>query len=135
MPAPPAASASCSRPRSRSSSSVSRHTRSPTPSSRSERSSASSQSPPRGRGMIATGRWMLGHGRVPFSDPFSYTHGGQTWYAHEWLSELVLGIVDRVAGYVGGIILTALLVAVGAWLLARAARYYGSTALGALLLI
>src|SRR5579871_5182184 len=84
---------------------------------------------------LATGRWMLAHGVVPFTDPFSYTHGGQNWYAHEWLSELVLALVDRVAGYAGDILLTALIVAAGAWALSRAARYYGSTALGALLLI
>ncbi|MHB8575878.1 MAG: hypothetical protein ACYDCQ_11180 [Dehalococcoidia bacterium] len=84
---------------------------------------------------LATGRWMLDHGRVPFTDPFSYTHGGQTWYAHEWLSELALGIVDRIAGYSGGIVLTALIVAGGAWALGRAARYYGSTAFGALVLV
>src|SRR5579883_2553871 len=84
---------------------------------------------------LATGRWMLAHGRVPFTDPFSYTHGGQTWYAHEWLSELVLGLADRIAGYSGGIVLTGLIVAGGAWALGRAARYYGSTALGALVLV
>jgi hypothetical protein len=84
---------------------------------------------------LATGRWMLDHGRVPFSDPFSATHGGQTWYAHEWLSELVLRIADLIGGYTAGILLTAAIVAAGAWLLARAARYYGLGAREALLLV
>src|SRR5438552_3373985 len=48
---------------------------------------------------LATGRWMLEHGRIPFHDPFSYTHAGQTWYAHEWLAELGFAVADRVAGY------------------------------------
>ena len=60
---------------------------------------------------LSTGRWMLDHGRVPFTDPFSFTHGGQNWYAHEWLSELVIGVVDKIAGYAGEIVLTAAIVA------------------------
>ncbi len=84
---------------------------------------------------LSTGRWMLDHGRVPFTDPFSFTHGGQNWYAHEWLSELVIGVVDKIAGYAGEIVLTAAIVAAGAWLLGRAARYYGSSGRTALLLI
>jgi hypothetical protein len=84
---------------------------------------------------ITTGRWMLDQGRVPFADPFSYTHGGQNWYAHEWLSELLFAIVDRVAGYAGEILVTAAIVAAGGWLLARAARYYGAGAREALVLV
>lgn len=84
---------------------------------------------------LATGRWMIAHGRVPFTDPFSATHGGQNWYAHEWLSELVLRLADLIGGYTAGILLTAAIVAAGAWLLARAARYYGVGAREALLLV
>jgi hypothetical protein len=84
---------------------------------------------------ISTGRWMLEHGRIPTTDPFSATHGGQNWFAHEWLAELLMRVIDRIAGYAGEIIVTAAIVAAGAWLLGRAARYYGSTALGALVLV
>jgi len=84
---------------------------------------------------LATGRWMLTHGRIPTTDPFSFTHGGQNWYAHEWLSELALALADKIAGYAGGILLTAAIVAAGAWLLGRAARYYGATPLAAFLLV
>lgn len=84
---------------------------------------------------LTTGRWMLAHGHVPTTDPFSFTHGGQNWYAHEWLSELVLALADKIAGYAGGIVLTAAIVAAGGWLLARAARYYGATPLEAFLLL
>ncbi len=84
---------------------------------------------------LATGRWMLAHGRIPTTDPFSFTHGGQNWYAHEWLSELALALADKVAGYAGDIVLTALIVAAGAWLLTRAARYYGASPLFAFLLL
>jgi len=85
---------------------------------------------------VTTGRWMLAHGRIPFNDPFSATHYGQNWYAHEWLAELLFGIVDRIAGYAGNIIVTAAIVAAGAWCITRAARYYGANALvGFVLLI
>jgi len=84
---------------------------------------------------LTSGRWMLDHGRIPTTDPFSFSHAGQNWYAHEWLSELVLAVVNRIAGYAGAIVLTAAVVAVAAWLLARAARYYGAGARAALLLV
>jgi hypothetical protein len=31
---------------------------------------------------IATGRWILAHGAVPATDPFSYTAAGQSWVTH-----------------------------------------------------
>src|SRR5579885_3508678 len=58
---------------------------------------------------LATGRWILDHHRVPTTDPFSYTHLGQTWYAHEWLAELLIAAVNRIAGYAGDLILFSLI--------------------------
>ncbi|MHB8577364.1 MAG: hypothetical protein ACYDCQ_18790 [Dehalococcoidia bacterium] len=76
---------------------------------------------------IATGRWMLDHGRIPTIDPFSYTHAGQSWYAHEWLAELVLATTDRVGGYALAVLLTTLVLSAGFWLLWRSAIYYGAS--------
>jgi hypothetical protein len=84
---------------------------------------------------LATGRWMLDHHRIPFTDPFSVSHGGQTWYAHEWLSELIFAVSDKIGGFRFNIVLTALAVAAGAWFLGRACRLYGSGSLLALLLV
>jgi hypothetical protein len=84
---------------------------------------------------LTTGRWMLDHQRVPFTDPFSVSHGGQTWYAHEWLTELFFALADKIGGYALNIVLTALVVAAGAWFLGRACRLYGSGTLLALLLV
>src|SRR5690349_2160797 len=50
---------------------------------------------------LAAGSWMLDHGRVPHLDPFSFTHGGQPWVPHEWLSEVVMTLVYRAAGWTG----------------------------------
>ena len=50
---------------------------------------------------IATGQWMIAHGAVPHSDPFSYTIPGAPWNAHEWLSELLMAEAYRLAGLSG----------------------------------
>src|SRR5688572_23711949 len=39
---------------------------------------------------IAAGRWMLDRAAIPDADPFSLTHFGQAWTAHEWLAEIVM---------------------------------------------
>jgi hypothetical protein len=75
---------------------------------------------------LATGRWMLDHGSIPTSDPFSFTHLGQSWYAHEWLGEWLIALADRAGGYALNIAITALILGAGCWLLWRTARGYGA---------
>ena len=60
---------------------------------------------------LATGRWILAHGSVPRSDPFSHSMPGAEWTAHEWLSELVLVGIHQLAGWDGLIVMVALLFA------------------------
>ncbi len=74
---------------------------------------------------LATGEWVLDHHRVPTTDPYSWTYGGQEWIAHEWLAEVMLALSDRVGGYAGGIVLTTAIAAIGYWCLMTALRYYG----------
>ena len=57
---------------------------------------------------LAAGRWMLEHGAVPQTDPFSHSMPGAAWTAHEWLSELVLAGIYQVAAWAGLTIATAL---------------------------
>lgn len=76
---------------------------------------------------LAAGRWMLDHGRVATTDPFSFTHGGQSWYAHEWLGEVTFAAADKLGGYALNIVITAALLGAGFWLLWRAARCYGAS--------
>jgi hypothetical protein len=71
---------------------------------------------------VAAGRWMIAHGGVPDADPFSFTHLGQPWMAHEWLSEVIMAGAWLAAGWSGVMLLTglavgALALAMGAWLL------------------
>jgi hypothetical protein len=56
---------------------------------------------------LKTGEYIAQHKTVPHADPFSYTRAGQPWVAHEWLAELLLYEVDRVAGMAGLIVLFA----------------------------
>ncbi len=39
---------------------------------------------------VTAGQWIADHGRVPSTDPFSFTWAGQPWTPHEWLSELLM---------------------------------------------
>lgn len=50
---------------------------------------------------IAAGQWMLEHRAVPFTDPFSYPAFGQPWIAHEWLSEVLMGVAYNIGGFAG----------------------------------
>ena len=38
---------------------------------------------------IAAGRWIFQHGRIPTTDPFSFSAAGHPWIATEWLAEVV----------------------------------------------
>jgi hypothetical protein len=53
---------------------------------------------------LKTGQFIAGHHSVPRTDPFSYTRAGQPWVAHEWLSELFLYELYRMAGSSGLIV-------------------------------
>ena len=50
---------------------------------------------------IATGRWILEHGAVPFHDPFSFTMPGKDWHAHEWLAEVPMALAYGAADWRG----------------------------------
>jgi hypothetical protein len=79
---------------------------------------------------LASGTWMLSHGRVPHLDPFSFTHAGQPWVAHEWLSEIIMTLVWRAAGWTGFVVLFGFATALSmALLLSRMARWLGPIAL------
>jgi hypothetical protein len=72
---------------------------------------------------IRTGEYILDHG-VPAHDLFSFSRPGQTWYAWEWLSDLIFGQIHRWWGLPGIAALGALLVCLPAtllfaWLLRR----------------
>ncbi len=45
---------------------------------------------------LATGKWILEHGRVPTLEPFSLAGDGRPWVAYSWLYEvLIYGLYER----------------------------------------
>jgi hypothetical protein len=68
---------------------------------------------------LATGGWILDHGRVPHVDVFSYTKAGAPWVAHEWLSDVVMALAWRAGGWSGLAVLFATAAGAAAWLLVR----------------
>ena len=69
---------------------------------------------------IATGQWILQHGAVPTTDPFSHTMRGAPWVAHEWLSEVLLAVAHDHGGWTGVVALTGVMFSVTIALLSRA---------------
>lgn len=69
---------------------------------------------------IATGRWIVAHGAVPATDPFSHTLPGAPWTAHEWLAEVLFAAAHAAAGWAG---VSALTAAAAAATLALLTRY------------
>lgn len=70
---------------------------------------------------LGAGKWIIAHGVVPTTDPFSHTMPGKAWTAHEWLAEVLMVGADRLAGWGGLAALFALSAATTFWLLAREA--------------
>ncbi len=60
---------------------------------------------------IRTGELVLATHSLPRTDPFSSTMQGQTWFAWDWLSDIVLGILHQACGLNGVVWLCAFLVA------------------------
>ncbi|HVZ29714.1 MAG TPA: hypothetical protein VG839_04930 [Asticcacaulis sp.] len=79
---------------------------------------------------IAAGGWMIDHRAVLHSDPFSFTFAGKPWTTHEWLSEVVMALGFRLAGWTGLMVLAAAAMAMTVFLTARvAARWLSGLAL------
>ena len=80
---------------------------------------------------LATGEWMLAHGAVPRTDPFSFSMPGAPWIAHEWLSELLITFAYRAGGFSAVALLTAAAASGAALILGlRVARDLSGAALG-----
>lgn len=85
---------------------------------------------------IAAGQWILRHGAVPHTDPFSYTFAGAPWTAHEWLSELLSALAFRAGGWDGLLMLYGAAAALAFGLLAvHLARWADGLCLVLLLLL
>ena len=61
---------------------------------------------------IRTGQLILSTHAIPRVDPFSSSMAGQPWFAWEWLYDIAVGWLERVAGLNGVVLLTAVVVAI-----------------------
>ncbi len=65
---------------------------------------------------IRTGESILTTGHLPRTDPYSFTRGGESWFAWEWGSDVLMGAVHRSWGLTGVAFLYGLIIAAGVWL-------------------
>ena len=66
---------------------------------------------------LKAGQYMAENKSVPHSDPFSYTRAGLPWVAHEWLTEVLLYQLYRLAGWGGLIVVFAAILSAAFFLL------------------
>lgn len=74
---------------------------------------------------LATGRLIIGDGRVPSVDPYSFTASGEPWTVQSWLASLIYAGVEDLAGigalrFVNGLLGAA--IGVGVWHLTARSR-------------
>ncbi len=71
---------------------------------------------------LRTGEWILAHGRVPDRDLFSFTRGGQLWFAWEWLWDVLFGWLHLHAGMSAVVLVNSVILGLTFALLFRLAR-------------
>jgi hypothetical protein len=65
---------------------------------------------------IRTGEAILATGRLPRTDPYSFSRPGQPWFAWEWGADVVVGAIHRGAGLPGVALFYGGVIAAGVWL-------------------
>lgn len=73
-------------------------------------------------GHLRYGRLFLESSRVPVADPFAYTTTGLTWYAHEYLAQVLLWLTYAGAGPLGLIALKCLVGGAATYVIYRSIR-------------
>lgn len=83
---------------------------------------------------LSSGHWILDHGEVPRTDPFSITSDNAEWLDHEWGFQVIVALTEDLAGDSGLGLLRALLVSALAVLMFRFGIRSGLSPPAALLL-
>ena len=81
---------------------------------------------------VRTGEWIMSHGRVPHEDMFSYTKNGQTWFAWEWLWDVIFAWLHQHWGMAAVVVGSALLISLTSALLFRLAHHKSGSPLVAM---
>lgn len=71
---------------------------------------------------IRTGELIAKTWQVPHIDPYSYHTPPLRWTAHEWLSELIMGLIYHLFGLTGVVVFFSFILALTHWLLYQALR-------------
>lgn len=75
---------------------------------------------------IKFGDLILQRGELITHDIFSHTAAGKPWTAHEWLAEIIMAIIHRIAGLPGVVIFYFLVAALSFWVLFKIAQQHGA---------
>jgi hypothetical protein len=84
---------------------------------------------------IRIGQQILSSGSIPATDLFSFSKPGQTWYAFEWLSEVVLAWAYNLSGFKGVVLLAGMVIALYLTLLLKYAIWRGANGMIALFVV
>jgi hypothetical protein len=84
---------------------------------------------------IRIGQQILSSGSIPTTDTFAFSKPGQTWYAFEWLSEVVLAGAYNLSGFKGVVLLSGVVIALYLTLLLKYALWRGANGMIALIVV
>jgi hypothetical protein len=68
---------------------------------------------------LRTGKFIVETHAVPHADIYSSTFAGREWVAHEWLSEVLMWLVNQAFGYTGLVVFFALVITAAMWVAYR----------------
>jgi len=78
---------------------------------------------------IRTGEYILANHAVPTHDLFSFSKPGAPWFAWEWLSDVIFGLLFQIGGLKAIVLFAGVLIAVFATVLLRYSIWRGANAL------
>jgi len=84
---------------------------------------------------IRTGEYILATGTFPQQDLFSFSRPGQSWFAWEWLSDVVFALAHKAGGLTGVVLISGTVIAATSAVLFRFLLWQGGNALVAILLM
>ncbi len=84
---------------------------------------------------IRTGERILDTGGLPYQDPFSFSKPGESWFAWEWLADLLFAGLYRAGGLKWIVLFSAATLAGTCWLTLRSMVRAGANALAAIFVL
>lgn len=75
---------------------------------------------------IRTGQWIMAHHAVPRHDLYSFSKPDAMWYAWEWVTDVIDGSLDRLAGLKGVVLMAGVVIGIFSTTLIRRMVWRGS---------